>query len=365
MGSTLELFFATCPGMLFIAEADGVLRHSSRALERRFAHRLGETPSLAALADGEPGLDAWLATLAGDEPGTEHTLALCTSEADGSSLLLRCAVQRDAEGLLHGLLEVDETMMSRVERALLRALYEQLELVVWAVDDQGVFLIQDGKAMAQAGLEPGQFIGMNLFDIYPKEVSDPARLALEGGRSHSLNEVHGVHWESWNVPLKMFDGKTYCAGITLNVSERVRTQRNLEQQLDTIQRQQQAIFEISTPILNVWDKVLAIPLVGAMDSQRAGELSERLLAAAQRSQTRFVIVDLTGVEVVDSAIAAHILDLLAALRLLGVEGMVTGVSPEVARTMVGVGVDFANVQTHRSLKEGLRHCMFEFVGTPA
>ena len=361
MGSTLELFFASCPGMLFIAEADGALRHSSRALDERFAHRLDETRSLAALADGEHGLVTWLLAIAADAPGTEHRCALSTSEADGSSLLLSCVVRRDAEGLLHGQLEVDETMMSRVERALLRALYEQLDLVVWAVDDQGTFLIQDGKAMGQAGLEPGQSLGMNLFDIYPKEITDPARRALDGERSHLLSEVHGVHWESWNVPLEMFDGKTYCAGITLNVTERGGTQRDLEQQLATIQNQQQAIFEISTPILNVWDKVLAIPLVGAMDSQRASELSERLLAAAQRGQTRFVIVDLTGVEVVDSAIAAHILDLLAALRLLGVEGMVTGVSPEVARTMVGVGVDFANVQTHRSLKEGLRHCMFELI----
>ena len=110
-------------------------------------------------------------------------------------------------------------------------------------------------------------------------------------------------------------------------------------------------------MINVWDNVLTVPLIGVMDAQRANELIERLLTAAGRSATRYVILDLTGVDALDTTIAGHILRLLQSLRLLGVEGLVTGISPQVAQTMVGLGVELEDVRTFRSLRESLRYCM--------
>ncbi|HLT40026.1 MAG TPA: STAS domain-containing protein, partial [Enhygromyxa sp.] len=89
------------------------------------------------------------------------------------------------------------------------------------------------------------------------------------------------------------------------------------------------------------------------------DITERLLAEASRSRTRFVILDVTGVDTLDTAIADRILRLLGSLRLLGVEGMVSGISPHVALTMVGLGIELDRVQTHRSLREALHYCMLQ------
>jgi len=358
---TVERFLAMCPGLLFVAEADGALCLLSRALEQRFGHQLGEAPSLADLDGHGDGVAPLLAALSEAEPETEQTCTLYTSEANGAPVTLHCAARRDADGLIHGQLEVGESVKEQLEHGLLATLMRELDIVLWAIDDQGVFLFQDGKALAQAGLEPSQHVDKNLFELYPPEVHGPTREVLAGKSTYSQGEVHGVHWENWMVPLDMSDGSTYCAGISIDVSERIAAQRSLETQIETIKDQQRAIYELSAPVLNVWDKVLAVPLIGSMDSKRTDELRDRLLDEAHRGQTRFVILDLTGVEAVDTSIAAHVLRMLAALGLLGVEGMVTGVSPEVARTMVSVGVDFEDIMTHRSLREGLRHCMHELL----
>ena len=365
-GATLDDFFASCPAMLFVAGADGSLRQVSATLEQRLGHRLGDARSLASLAgpDDGPALEAFLAALADKDGEAEATCVLHPTDSEGTPLELRCCARRGSAGAIHGQLELiaqRESVVGQLEHALLRKIMDTLDIALWAVDGEGVFHFHDGKALTQAGLQRGQFLDLNIFEIYPPEIHEPIKQVFAGKSIHNLNEVHEIHWENWMVPLEMEDGSTYCAGITLNVTDRVLTQRSLEDKLDTIQTQQAAIYELSAPVLNVWDNVLAVPLIGIMDGERTDELTDRLLDSAHRMHTRFAILDLTGVEAVDTSIAAHVLRLLQSLRLLGVEGMVTGVSPEVARTMVAVGVDFESVLTHRTLREGLRHCMFELL----
>ena len=363
---TLDAFFASCPAMLFVGQLDGSLDHVSAALQRGFSHCLGSKPSLAELAspDDATALEAFMSALETSEDEVSCTLHPHAAEGSDARLEVRCRARRDADGFVHGQLELVEhsgeisaAVGEQLEHTLLHALMGTLDIILWAVDSEGVFRFHQGKALAQAGMEQGQFVGLRIYDIYPPEVHGPIKDAFQGRVNHNIQELHGIHWENWLLPLEMEDGETWCAGITLDVTERVTSQRSLEDQLDTIQTQQVAIYELSAPVLNVWDKVLAVPLIGIMDADRTDELTDRLLEAAHRGQTRFAILDLTGVEAVDTTIAAHVLGLLKSLRLLGVEGLVTGVSPEVARTMVGVGIDFEHVQTHRTLREGLRHCM--------
>jgi rsbT co-antagonist protein RsbR len=199
---------------------------------------------------------------------------------------------------------------------------------------------------------------LNIFDLYPPEMVAPVRQALGGTPSEHVSEAHGVHWRSWSIPVRGDSGEVeHVAGLTLDISTSVNTKLELERRLATIESQQRAIHELSAPVISVWDNVLTVPLIGVMDTQRANELIERLLTAASRSGTRYAILDLTGVDALDTAIAGHLLRLLQSLRLLGVEGLVSGISPQVAQTMVGLGVELENVHTFRSLRESLRYCM--------
>lgn len=125
----------------------------------------------------------------------------------------------------------------------------------------------------------------------------------------------------------------------------------------TIQDQARAIKVLSTPILEVWDDVLALPIVGTLDQQRTAEIMERLLESIVTKQARHVILDLTGVDVVDTYTADYFLKLIRSIELLGANGIVTGIQPQVAQSIVKSGIDLGAIHTLRNLQEGIRVVM--------
>ena len=129
------------------------------------------------------------------------------------------------------------------------------------------------------------------------------------------------------------------------------------EQVETIRRQQLVIQEMSTPILQVWDSVLVLPVVGVVDSRRAQEMMEQLLQEIIRMQARFVILDVTGMEIVDTSTADHIVKLIKSAELLGATCISTGIRPAVAQTMVEIGLDMSNLMTLRNLEAGLKECL--------
>lgn len=140
------------------------------------------------------------------------------------------------------------------------------------------------------------------------------------------------------------------------IAELEHSKRELQDQLATIARQQMAIHELSSPIAEVWEDILLLPVIGALDSQRALEMTEKLLERIKGSRSRCVIIDITGVEVVDTSTAAAVLKMTRAARLLGAVCVLTGVRPEIARTMVQLNIEVEGVRTLRTLKDGLRAC---------
>lgn len=131
---------------------------------------------------------------------------------------------------------------------------------------------------------------------------------------------------------------------------------------DHVRKLGTAVDALSTPILEVWSQVLVLPLIGAIDDQRSEMILERLLEAVSRSQCRFVILDVTGVEGIDPATAERLLRVVAAAELLGARSLITGVRPSVARTLVSLGVDFGAMVTLRTLRDGLRECIRQMQG---
>jgi rsbT co-antagonist protein RsbR len=216
---------------------------------------------------------------------------------------------------------------------VLRLVQDNLPICVWAIDRQGIFIHHEGKGLEAVGLEAGQWLGMNAFEIYAatEGAVEGLRRALHGEVSHWLTESRGVYWETWLVPVLDEQRQvTSAVGISLDVSEARRAAHKLQEQLELIRRQEAAIRALSTPIIEVWDRVLTLPLLGVLDSGRGAAVMENLLAEVSRKGARFAILDLTGVEAVDTGTANHMLKLIQAIRLLGAEGIITGIQPNVA-----------------------------------
>ena len=120
-----------------------------------------------------------------------------------------------------------------------------------------------------------------------------------------------------------------------------------------IDRQRDEMMELSTPVVELWDKVLTLPLIGTLDSLRAQEVMESLLQAIVDRQAEVVIVDITGVKTVDTQVAQHLLRTAAAVRLMGAQCIISGISPKIAQTMVQLGVDVGEVKTRSSIRSAL------------
>jgi rsbT co-antagonist protein RsbR len=131
----------------------------------------------------------------------------------------------------------------------------------------------------------------------------------------------------------------------------------LEEKLDTIRRQQVAIRDLSAPIIDLWEGILTLPIVGTVDSQRAVDITEKLLQRINETNAACVIIDLTGVDVVDTMTADHLIKLVKSARLLGTYCVVTGIGPEIARTLVDLGVELHELITLKRLREGLQACL--------
>jgi rsbT co-antagonist protein RsbR len=229
-----------------------------------------------------------------------------------------------------------------------------VDLVVWAIDESGRYTYQEGKALAAMGLVPRQNVGQNMFEVYGYETTEAAHGALAGERVHSVVQVGDIFWDSWMGPWRDKDGHIKgVIGVSLDVTEIQRTKADLESKRELIERQQDVIRNLETPILQVWDDVLTLPMIGVVDSRRAARVMDELLSAVTRYRARYAILDVTGVDVVDTATANHLLSMIRAVRLLGAEGILTGIRPSVAQTVVSLGVDLSNILTLSTLRDGL------------
>ena len=123
--------------------------------------------------------------------------------------------------------------------------------------------------------------------------------------------------------------------------------------LETTNRHQAAIRELSTPVIKVYDRVLLLPIVGTVDTQRAHQIMETVLVQVVQEQAKVMILDIAGVPVVDTKVADHIMKTTAAVQLLGAQTILTGISASVARTVVQLGVEITRMHTRAKLSEGI------------
>jgi rsbT co-antagonist protein RsbR len=126
---------------------------------------------------------------------------------------------------------------------------------------------------------------------------------------------------------------------------------------EIINRQQQDMLELSTPVVMLWDKILALPLIGTLDSNRTQTVMEALLQRIVETGSEIAIIDITGVPTVDTLTAQHLLKTVAATRLMGADCIISGIRPQIAQTIVHLGVDLGDVLTKASLASAFRFAL--------
>lgn len=128
----------------------------------------------------------------------------------------------------------------------------------------------------------------------------------------------------------------------------------LHEKEQTIRAQQEEIKQTSTPITSIWDGVLTLPIIGTLDSQRTLVVMERLLTRIEADRIRAVVMDLTGVQTVDSQVAQHLIHMTRAIRLMGANAILTGIRPDIARALTSLNIELTDVTTRATLSDGLK-----------
>lgn len=188
-----------------------------------------------------------------------------------------------------------------------------------------------GVAHERVGVPPKWYIGAYarylrlIFELLEKDLDD--RAALDAAYKSAQKLV------AFDMALAM---DTYIAA-----------------HLDALERHQQAIRELSTPVIRVHDRILLLPLIGTVDTLRAEQVMEAVLLKVSEEQARVIIIDIAGVPVVDTKVADHLLMTTEAVRLLGAETVLTGISPHVAKTVVRLGMDISSMHTRSRLADGI------------
>ncbi|WP_437675901.1 STAS domain-containing protein [Sorangium sp. So ce131] len=364
---SVRSFFASCPEMLFIAGLDGELVVCSDTLRQSLGLAPDQETSLTALAhpDDREAVAASLARLKGG--GDPVQIDVRWQNGRGAYATLSYSARRSPEGdVVHGSLRPaagaanGDARTAKLKGALLDCIANQVDMAVWAINPEGTFVYHDGKGVEKAGIRRGQLLGQNLFEVYSAapEIIEGVNRALAGEEMHIYSGVHDLHWESWFSPVRGGDGRVeMVAGLTFNVTELRTTEEELRSKLLQIEKQQEVIRNLSTPIIEVWSGVLTLPLVGVVDSMRTADVMDALLTRIVDQQARYAILDLTGVNMVDSSVASNIIQLVTAIRLLGAEGIVAGIKPNVAQTMVSLGLDLSQIPTQRNLRAALAFCI--------
>jgi len=354
----LSAVFERIDGILFALGSDGTILVSEGNGLAHFGLKPGQVVGLNAFK-----------VYGADSPGQANTRRVLGGESfrtnsfEGSTLLATWYEPiRDAQGdvtsALGFSLSINEQAQELLQARTLLAAVEQLPIVIWSMDRDGTCVLSTGSGLKDLGLKPDELVGKNLYELYaasPTFKVDMDR-AFQGETFYREGLVREMHWRSHFIPVRGLLGEEVVRvyAVSENITERTRNERRLEEQLALIQSQQEAIAGLSSPIIEVWQGVLVVPVIGNFDENRAGELLERLLADVVARQARWVILDLTGVDRVEAATAHHLFNIMRCVELLGSDGLLSGIRPSVARMMVELDINIAARRTYPTLAEALR-----------
>jgi PAS domain S-box-containing protein len=271
---------------------------------------------------------------------------------------------RDGDGLISGYVNVARDVTERRERELTqRGAQQMLEAIieyeVIRLDVEGNVRSWNPGAARLTQYAADEVLGrpVSVFYIQTDTESDLVKRELAAAKRDGRFETEG-----WRVRK---DGTRFWASVVLSpirdqngrLEGYVKIARDLtdrREQEQTLQRQREAILDLSTPVIQVWDKILVLPIIGVLDSQRASRLTERLLEQISRDVAEVVILDVSGLPMIDTGVAQHLLKTVEAARLMGTTSVLSGIRPDTAQTMVHLGIDLGRLHSRRTLRDALQ-----------
>ena len=267
-------------------------------------------------------------------PATGQTLRKIVTQSQKELLAEWVQAQLGAATLRSDLMkEAELREQSRELLALLQAPVgsgdiAQIEGSDWAsVRD---YLAKVSRSRAQQGFSPSETATFVL------SLKQPLFTRLRGELSKDAQAFADEIWATTDLldKLALFTVETY-----------------VKSREDLIQRQQREMMELSTPVVQLWENILALPLIGTLDSERTQVVMESLLQKIVETGASIAIIDITGVPTVDTLVAQHLLKTVAAARLMGADCIISGIRPQIAQTIVHLGVNLSDVTTKASLAD--------------
>ena len=271
--------------------------------------------------------------------------------------------------------ELEEKLESRLKRLgkevllksnLLNALLDFVPDRIYFKDKESRFLDVSKSKAEGTGYTREQFKGKSDFDFFPeteaKEMFEDEQKIMKTGESvvdkvHKLEMPDGeVKWLS-ATKIPFYDARGDIIG-TFGISRDVTELKNQELEKEKkIEAQREELVELSTPVIDVWDGILTVPILGSMDSERAARLSESLLTQILEKRAVAAIIDISGISAVDSAVADLLIRTAKAVGLVGAEAILTGVGVEIAQTIADLGIDMKDLKTMATLRDGLKYAI--------
>lgn len=377
MSHTTQRFFDDGPDAICISDQQFAIKHVNGAFERL----LGYTP------DTIRGMFLWDLVEKQQRETAERVLRTVPAEGVKRVWLFLNAKGETKSLALHLIKSPGGSHMATLREAVENKDLEQKRLSVersltfleyapvpmYEMNGVGVITLWNAEMASLFGIPAESAIGKPLLEVVRSDMS-PEDLRRVQQELTSLNKSTwiGTHERrngppvrcSWTC-VRMHDdqGKTLGVAVTgVNLTESLERERVLQESLDLIKAQRDELRALSTPILEIWDDVIALPIIGTVDETRAANMMQDLLEAISSRGCRFAILDLTGVAQIDESSATHLVSILKAIGLLGARGIITGLRPAIARTMVESGIDFTTVATLPTLRAGLKHCFDELGG---
>lgn len=310
---------------------------------------------VAAARTAEHGLAAWDVVRYVRSDGTlitVHTgmIGLCDRQGN---LIAYALVNRDMTAQLQA-----ETALRRGEQRN-RALLAAIPDLMFVLSTDGIFL--DYKA-DKLFLPPEVFLNRHVNEVLPPPLAAQALTHIERLKRTGEMQVYEYQLEFMGQ-LEEYEARMVPLQDSVLVLARdITAQRRAERervamQEQIIQAQQAALRELSTPLMPIADGVVVMPLIGVIDSARAQQIMDSLLHGVSEYKARVALIDITGVKVVDTQVAGVLLRAAQAVRLLGAQVVLTGISPEIAQTLVHIGAEIRDVKTKATLQEGMRYAM--------
>jgi len=254
----------------------------------------------------------------------------------------------------------------KVKVTLLDSLLEHIPDRIYFKDKESRFLDVSKSKAKGTGLSREEFKGKTDFDFFSEEEAKVMRAdeekIMESGEP-VIDKVQKLELsegkEKWLSVTKVpfYDKKGNVIG-TLGISRDVTRLKTLElERVKKIEAQQEELAVLSTPVIDIWEGVLTVPLLGVLDSERASRIAEALLTQIVETRSFAAIMDISGISAVDSAVADLLIRTAKAVRLVGAEAILTGVGVEVAQTIADLGIDMEGLKTMATLRDGLKYAI--------